>query len=320
MSNTTRRWSDDKANKNLTKGKWNEKEIQHLKRLLCKYAARKKLSPDQLESLCSDTTPSEFEGVWTKLAKYFPNRSVQSVHNACKRNFNPYNYKGEWTVKEEKILIDYVQANGNKWKELGELLQRTALNVKDKWKQMGGARRRLRKTGPWNIEETIELVRLVFLNLSLPCIIPEEFDKKQEDASLSKLLNLIEQYKKKLKRKEINWEAISEVFQTRSSVDCRTRWSYIMNFKIPERMTFTNEEDIAIFKAIRKQNVNFIEDIDYSKIDNGKFEDDNKFRFRVLAKAMSGRLELSLNEILDKLEYSYNDAPPVESSLVDYYI
>ena len=57
---------------------------------------------------------------------------MQSVHNACKRNFNPYNYKGEWTVKEEKILIDYVQANGNKWKELGELLQRTALNVKDK--------------------------------------------------------------------------------------------------------------------------------------------------------------------------------------------
>ena len=236
MSTPARRWKDSKDRESITTGKWTQKEIDHLKRLLCKYAARKNLTPEQLGSLCSDTTPEEFKNVWTKIARYFPDRSVQSVHNCCKRSFNPYNYKGEWTVLEERALIEYVETNGKKWKELGEILQRTANNVKDKWKQMGGDRHELRKTGTWGVEETLELVRLIFMNLSLPWLKAEKFNKENDDTLMDSILKLIEKYKSKITKAEINWEAISEMFKTRSSVDCRTRWSYILNYKIPERV------------------------------------------------------------------------------------
>ena len=320
MSNPVRRWKDSKDNTSITNGKWTESEIRHLRRLLCKYAARKKLNPDQLASLCSDTTPPGFENLWTKLAKFFPNRSVQSVHNSCKRYLNPCNYKGEWSLKEERTLVDYVQANGHKWKDLAEQLERTATNVKDKWKQMGGDRYPLRKTGAWTIEETVELVRLVFLGLGL------QFDDQvlvgSEDCVMQMLLGIIEKQQKNInKKKEIPWEAIAEMFKTRSSVDCRTRWSYIVNFKVPQNMTFSAGDDLRIFKDIKKQNARSVDEIDFSRIRNGKSEADNKFRFKVLAKAMSGRLTLSLNEILVKLEYSY-DVTHQEStyeSLLDYY-
>ena len=319
MSKPNRQWSDAK-DKALTKGKWSAEEISHLKRLLCKYAARKKLTPEQLASLCSDSTPVEFKNVWTKLARFFPNRSVQSLHNCCKRNFNPFNYKGEWTLKEERILIEYVAANGNKWKELGELLQRTALNIKDKWKQMGGAHNKLRKTGAWNVEETVELVRLVFLSQGL--VFEEQGLDGGEDSVIESLLRAIEKNKKTFKKHEITWEAVSEVFKTRSSVDCRTRWSYIINYKIPHRMTFTAEDDKAIFREIRKQNAKKVEEINFAKVKNKKSPEDNTFRFKVLAKAMSGRLKLSLAEILEKLEYSYDETEyqkPAEDNILEYY-
>jgi Myb-like DNA-binding domain len=321
MSNPLRKWKDSK-DKNLVQGKWTDKEIKHLKKLLCKYAARKNLSTEQLGELCSDTTPSQFRHIWTKLAKFFPNRSVQSVHNCCKRNFNPFNYKGDWTVQEEKTLIEYVEANGNKWKELGDLLQRTALNVKDKWKQMGGENNRLRKTGVWSLEETLVLSMLVFQNLSLPCNDIEKLSMNNEDKTMANLLDIIKSYTKVFKKSEINWETISQIFKTRSSVDCRNRWSYIIDYKVPDRMTFTNQDDVEIFKSIKKQNVDCTEDIDFGVICNGKSEDDNKFRFKVLSKAMSGRLRLSLKEILEKLEYSYGtyeDTKPVEESILEYY-
>lgn len=319
MSAPVRRWKDSKE-KPMIKGKWSEKEINHLKRLLCKYASKKSLTPDQLASICGDTTPPEFSNIWTKLANFFPNRSVQSVHNICKRYFNPFNYKGPWTLKEERILIEFVNKNGHKWKELGELLQRTALNIKDKWKQMGGERMPLRKTGTWNVEETKELVMLVFKLFKVPTDKIEEISTDEGDQGLNRIFEVLEMHKKVFKKSEIAWEAISELFQTRSAQDCRTRWSYIINNKIPNQMVFSVEEDVKLFEGIRRQNVNTIEKINYEKIDNGKTSEDNKHRFKVLAKATSGRLRLSLNEILEKLEFSYNVATGYkEETILDYY-
>ena len=321
LKKMSRKWKDAK-DKELKSGRWTEKEIKHLKRLLCKYASRKNLTPEQLGSLCSDSTPPEFKNVWVKIAKFFPDRSVQSVHNLCKRHFNPNNYKGAWTLIEERQLIEFVKANGKKWKELGDILQRTALNVKDKWKQMGGDHNDLRKTGVWSAEETKELVLLVFKYLALDTSKVESVKIQNEDICLKDLINLISKHRQEIMLNEIGWESVSSVFKTRSSVDCRTRWSYIMNTKVSESMIFTEEEDIFLFKSIKSQRVVKIEDIQFDQIHNGKTEDDNKFRFKVLAKAMSGRLRLSLNEVLEKLEYSYEKAKPVEESqsILEYYL
>jgi hypothetical protein len=301
---TGRKWQDSKE-KPLKSGKWTEKELNHLKRLLCKYANRKNLSPEQLSSLCSDSTPSGFEGIWTRLASYFPSRSVQSVHNACKRYFNPNNYKGTWSIEEERTLIEFVNSNGQKWKDLGDLLSRTSSNVKDKWKQMGGKHNELRKRGTWSAIETKE-VELVSV--------------ENEDFCVNQLLALIRKNKKKLDDAEISWNSISDVFKTRSSVDCRTRWDHIIHTKFPESKIFTQEDDIFLFSSVKAQKVTKLEKVDFSMINNGKNEEDNRSRFKILSKAMSGRLKLSLDEVLNRLEDSYKQvARKEDSSIIDYY-
>lgn len=64
---------------------------------------------------------------------------------------------------------------GHTWKEIAHIINnrfdrdnkvdqrfgRTAENVKDKWKQLGGDNIDYRKKGPWTIEEAMALVKAV---------------------------------------------------------------------------------------------------------------------------------------------------------------
>ena len=42
-----------------------------------------------METMCTDESSKEKRGAWCKIAESLPNRSVQSIHNFCKRRFNP---------------------------------------------------------------------------------------------------------------------------------------------------------------------------------------------------------------------------------------
>jgi len=57
------------------------------------------------------------------------------------------NYSGKWIKEEEEALVDLVKTFGNSWKSIARILNdqfsieglsRTAENVKDKYKSMGG--------------------------------------------------------------------------------------------------------------------------------------------------------------------------------------
>jgi len=313
-----RTWNDYKSKTNLKKGQWSAKELNKLRKLICKYAAKHGLTAEQLGELCGDTTPAEFSNVWTQIAKFFPNRSVQAVHNACKRNFNPFNYKGRWTLQEEQQLIEYVEKFGHKWKEIAELLQRTALNVKDKWKQLGGRNHTFRKSGPWTIEEIAELVNLVFENLDI-----KRISSKKLQGDDFKVLKRIERYIERYKnhfQKEINWEAIAERIKIRSSVDCRLKWSYLLNAKLSCQEGFGFEEDMKLYHEIKEQNPVEEEDINFKRINNGRSLSENKNRWRVLSRAISGRLNLTAQEILEKIEYAYEVASSHEETILDFYL
>lgn len=85
------------------------------------------------------------EGAWSKIASVLPNRSVQSCHNHCRRKFNPFNYKGKWDEEDEIMLLKHVELYGKEWETIAQMLGRTALNVRDKYKQLGGENWKLRK-------------------------------------------------------------------------------------------------------------------------------------------------------------------------------
>lgn len=113
---------------------------------------------------------SELKTGWCKVAESLPNRSVQSIHNLCKRRFNPENYSGKWTPQEVSALHDLVNTVGNSWKTIARALNdqfsnetrsRTAENVKDKWKQIGGDNAATRVVGNWKLEDVITLIKSV---------------------------------------------------------------------------------------------------------------------------------------------------------------
>jgi len=315
-----RHWNDaSKAERR--KGKFTPEEIHKLQRLLCKYAYRHNLTKQQLAELCSDTTPPEHRKAWLKIAKFFPERSVQSVHNACKRMFNPHNYKGRWNLWEEQELIRYVQANGTKWKEFAELIGRTALNVKDKWKQMGGSNYNARKRGPWSGEEVLQLVLLIQENAKKQYV-DEAFMKTylNDELTLRKQLeSALSSHREELLNLEINWTIIADRLVTRSAVDCRLKWTNELYARLTNADIFTDVEDMQLIGFIKKQDAVDDNEIDFSLIDNGRPSAINRSRWKILKKGVAGRLDMDIADVLEKLEYQYTVVQAEPETILDYY-
>jgi hypothetical protein len=83
------------------------------------------LEEDVLLGLCmksKEEMTEEMKGAWCKIAEELPFRSVQSIHNFCKRRFNPNNYSGKWTEDEERKLFDLIDKYGHKWKDIANHL------------------------------------------------------------------------------------------------------------------------------------------------------------------------------------------------------
>ena len=168
-----RKWNDYKTKGHtFKKGNFTPDEIKKLMDALCQYVKQQNES-DALETLTMLCTrskhelPEELKGAWPKIAECLQDRSVQSCHNVCKRKFNPSNYHGNWTKEEEQILERLIHVHGKSWKVIAEKLrenggrERTAGNVKDKFKQMGEESAQRRDMGPWSVTEGVALMENV---------------------------------------------------------------------------------------------------------------------------------------------------------------
>jgi hypothetical protein len=83
------------------------------------------MSPDEILEVCSKPSKelsADLKKVWCKIAECLPNRSVKSVHNFCRRRFNPENYSGKWTPDEEEALLSLVEQLGTQWKSIARAL------------------------------------------------------------------------------------------------------------------------------------------------------------------------------------------------------
>ena len=168
----TRRWNDHKVMKDLKRGSFTDVEILTLRSALCEFVAEQGMGTEGLEKLCSEGVKenAEMRGAWCKIAECLPNRSLQSCHNVCRRKFNPNNYKGGWSLEQMDTLIELQRMHGNQWKLIGELLQRTAENVRDKFREIGSLNSTRRVKGPWTLHEQLLLINLVAISLDIPIL------------------------------------------------------------------------------------------------------------------------------------------------------
>lgn len=121
-----RKWNDNKGNKSaFVQGKFKVVEIKRLMQALGSFAKENDLGAEKLLDMCSKPAtelPQDLKAGWCKVAESLPNRSVQSIHNFCKRRFNPENYSGKWTAQEVSVLHDLVNTMGNSWKTIARTL------------------------------------------------------------------------------------------------------------------------------------------------------------------------------------------------------
>lgn len=97
------------------------------------------------------------------------------MHNFAKRHWHPSNHGGKWSAEETKHLINLVHSEGRKWKSIGEALGRTALNVRDKWKELGEEQHQQRDRAHWTLDEMLTLFR------GVQACVPDRFLSIQSD-------------------------------------------------------------------------------------------------------------------------------------------
>lgn len=88
-------------------------------------------------------------------------RTVYACQKAAKRRFSSNNYKGKWSHDDEIKLVELVKVMGNQWSKIAQELDRTPENCRDKFREVGGFNYDKRRKGKWDLEEKIELIRIV---------------------------------------------------------------------------------------------------------------------------------------------------------------
>ena len=273
-STTGRKWNE--KSENLIKGKITPEEGKKIAEALCEYAFEKQLWTEELLNLITEKQTKKENKVWTKIAECLPGRSVQSIHNYCHRTFHPYNYKGFWTKKEEEDLLTLVKEHGKKWELIGKELQRTATNVKDKYKQLGGdhhstvsldstlgSKLKLLKEIEAYVNEKEEDKKYKIFNY--PYVFNPTIDEKfnvlfryDESKEIFKIDSSIKDERSKCiirnifkhlinlsaiskiieNKLEISWTVISNNIKTLSFDDCKNEWAKIIkDFGLDEMIT-----------------------------------------------------------------------------------
>ena len=112
----------------MIQGSFKLQEIKLIMNAICSYAKVSGIGKEGILEMCSkpakELSPDHKKG-WCKISESLSNRTVQSIHNFCRRRFNPDNYSGKWTEDEETALLDLVKQIGNQWKSVARILNDT---------------------------------------------------------------------------------------------------------------------------------------------------------------------------------------------------
>lgn len=82
------------------------------------------------------------------------------------------------------LFFRLVDSMGRKWEQIGQELDRTAENCRDKYKSMGEERHLIRNSENWTVLEIIKLLKLV-----QKCVNKRFIDKNIEEKVLENLKN-----------------------------------------------------------------------------------------------------------------------------------
>lgn len=212
-----------------------------------------------------------------------------------------------------------VKKVGYQWAQIGKFLERTPLNVRDKWKQLFSKKER---TNRWKVEEILQLIecvqsqtgQLVFDLANKKAIIDQIQKQYEENMKSKKSANKAQkkaiqhtlkkhQLIEKPSEKPINWDKIAAQFPDKSPTDLKNKWFLLFQYKA--KLTPTEkEQSLGLIKQLMEMKVQKQSQIDYSKITNGLSQKENK---QLLLKLKSNFPKIkNLQELFSAVENQLN--------------
>ena len=257
-----RKWTENKSNYNFKKGKFTLEEEERIKNALCEYGNKNNLSTKELEKLITEKQTSK--KIWTKIADLIPNRTVNSINSFFHRKFNPFNYKGKWTKKNEEKLLQLVWEKGIKWTEMAKIFERTPINCRDKYKSLGGdfyiaVQKKAKLKLDLKLLKAVEnylndnnyickllnneykFVDNIYLKYNeyyhfdndiifIDNDVKDSNDKTTNKKILTQIINLDDLKKIQNERIPLSWKIISSKILCYSEDSCKNNWQKILNF------------------------------------------------------------------------------------------
>ena len=217
-----------------------------------------------------------------EISKDFPTRNPKQIYGFATRYYDPNNHKGKWSEEEKEQLADLVELKGEKWTEIGEILERAGASCRDKWRSMRDKYQR----GDWTPEELAQLKQLVNEQLAAQGAAPGRGPGEGNERLPV--------------RDNINWKAISLKLKTRSENTCCQKW-----YRIAPDSVAAGEwgagDDTTMVAALRRARAASEADVDWAGLVRGRTLSQIKRRFKDLRQAIPKNHKLTFAEVVQKL-------------------
>ena len=217
-----------------------------------------------------------------EISKDFPTRNPKQIYGFATRYYDPNNHKGKWSEEEKEQLADLVELKGEKWTEIGEILERAGASCRDKWRSMRDKYRR----GDWTPEELAQLKQLVNEQLAAQGAAPGRGPGEGNEHLPV--------------RDNINWKAISLKLKTRSENTCCQKWYRIAPDSVAAG-EWGEGDDTTMVAALRRARAASEADVDWAGLVRGRTLSQIKRRFKDLRQAIPKNHKLTFAEVVQKL-------------------
>ncbi|KAM4579436.1 transcription termination factor 1-like [Fundulus diaphanus] len=186
-------------------------------------------------------------GFMEKMADGIP-RPCQQVYLRVLKMFDPKNHMGRFSEEELATLVKLHSLHGNNWKLISQKMDRSIYSLQKRFSTIAADR------GVWSGEEEKRLKQAVREHLETLA------GGGSPDFSRDKL------------SKRLPWQEISQKLQTRSWIQCRTKWLSLLEDrltwygKVFNRGAEGYEAKIRLIKTLYNMSVEDIADINWEEV------------------------------------------------------
>ncbi|KAI0355374.1 hypothetical protein OH77DRAFT_1402954 [Trametes cingulata] len=145
------------------KGKFSSTEEAQLNAAIERYRVSKGLSEADLDQIIFSNKLGKEKGhetFWSEITSALHLRPIIAVYHHVRRARHPFAGKGAWTKTEDDLLLQCIQNMGQQWEKISDVVQRTASDCRDRYRNHLQDRD-VRRVGAWTKEEEEELTRIV---------------------------------------------------------------------------------------------------------------------------------------------------------------